>query len=125
MSISTSHIPHRMQLQPLPFGQIQAGAKRIEIRLFDEKRRAMKIGDMVEFYHAQNNDQICIKKIIAITQAASLLSLFQAVSLTAAGWPEGTTSEKAASDMRKYYSIEEEMRWGAVALHLSAPDHDI
>ena len=108
-----------MQLQVLPFHQIEAGTKNLEIRLFDEKRRNMKVGDTIEFYSAQNSTNTCRKTIVAITYAKSLLELFHQVSLENAGWPQATLPEKAVADMRKYYPEEDENRWGAVALHLA------
>ena len=114
-----SSIIYRMQLQPLPFNQISAGIKRLEIRLFDEKRRNIQVGDSVEFYNAQDPANICKKRISAVTHAASMLDLFHEISLESAGWPQGTLPEKAVADMRKYYSEDEEKKWGAVALHLS------
>lgn len=109
---------HRMQLQPSPFKQIQAGTKYLEIRLYDEKRRNMRVGDTIEFHNALDPNDLHHKKIVAMTHAKSLLDLFQQIPLETAGWPEGTLPEKAASHMRKYYSEEEETMFGAVALHL-------
>lgn len=117
-STTSEPITHRMQLQPSPFKQIQQGTKTLEIRLWDEKRRLMKVGDVVEFYNAQDPVQTCKKNIRAITQAASLLDLFQEISLVAAGWPVETIATQAVSDMRKYYSEVDEKNSGVVALHL-------
>ncbi|MBQ1852397.1 MAG: ASCH domain-containing protein, partial [Lachnospiraceae bacterium] len=38
-----------MQLQPEPFDLIKSGAKTIELRLYDEKRRKIRIGDEIVF----------------------------------------------------------------------------
>ena len=38
-----------MKLQPFLFDKIKNGEKTIEVRLYDEKRREIKIGDIVEF----------------------------------------------------------------------------
>lgn len=40
---------HSMQLNPAPFEKIKSGAKTIELRLNDEKRRRIKTGDKIEF----------------------------------------------------------------------------
>lgn len=41
---------HVMKLEEEYFNYIKNGTKRIEIRLFDEKRRKIKIGDKIIFY---------------------------------------------------------------------------
>ena len=40
---------HEMKLQPEYYNYILNGTKRIEIRLFDEKRQQIKIGDTIKF----------------------------------------------------------------------------
>ena len=40
---------HEMSLNPAPFEKIKNGEKSIEIRLYDEKRRGVKIGDIIIF----------------------------------------------------------------------------
>ena len=40
---------HIMKLQPKYFECMKKGSKIIEVRLFDEKRRNIKIGDEIEF----------------------------------------------------------------------------
>ena len=40
---------HSMQLTPSPFQMIKEGTKTIELRLFDEKRRKIQTGDIIEF----------------------------------------------------------------------------
>ena len=45
---------HTMQLQPLPFEMIRNGTKTIELRLYDEKRRKIRVGDDIVFVLAGN-----------------------------------------------------------------------
>lgn len=40
---------HEMKLLEDPFEQIKSGAKTVEIRLFDEKRKVLRVGDIIEF----------------------------------------------------------------------------
>ena len=48
---------HEMKLQPNPFFQIKNGQKTIEVRLNDEKRQQLKVGDEIEFSLATNPDE--------------------------------------------------------------------
>ena len=41
---------HEMKLQSEYFNYILNGTKRVEIRLYDEKRKKIKIGDAIRFY---------------------------------------------------------------------------
>ena len=40
---------HKMKLKESPFERIKNGTKTVEFRLYDEKRRKIKIGDQIEF----------------------------------------------------------------------------
>ena len=40
---------YKMKLQPEPFGKIAGGEKNVELRLWDEKRSSLEIGDLIEF----------------------------------------------------------------------------
>lgn len=41
---------HEMKLQDKYYNYILNGTKRIELRLYDEKRQQIKIGDIIKFY---------------------------------------------------------------------------
>ena len=40
---------HKMKLLEKPFNEIKDGTKEVEFRLFDEKRKQIKINDIIEF----------------------------------------------------------------------------
>ena len=50
---------HEMKLQPKYFNFILNGTKRIEIRLFDEKRKQIKIGDKIFDLIPNKNNELC------------------------------------------------------------------
>ena len=50
-------VNHVMRLAPSPFEMIEAGTKTIELRLFDEKRRNLHVGDVIEFIHTENSSK--------------------------------------------------------------------
>ncbi len=53
---------HNMKLLKKPFDAIESGNKTIEIRLNDEKRRKVKVGDVIEFSKLPDlNEKIQVK----------------------------------------------------------------
>lgn len=109
---------HCMHLQPEPFAQIGLGKKRIEIRLFDTKRRRIIAGDTIEFVHAATPKRKVRKVIKAITIAPSFKNLFHSVAVNSIGWLDPVTPKIAIQKIRHYYSTEEEKIYGVMALHL-------
>jgi len=43
------HSIHYMKLQPKPFAKIKEGTKTLELRLNDEKRQSITVGDTIIF----------------------------------------------------------------------------
>ena len=54
---------HKMKLRNDPFNRIASSKKTIEIRLYDEKRRNIKINDYIEFTNMETGEQILVKVI--------------------------------------------------------------
>lgn len=52
-----------MKLQPLPFSMIESGRKNIELRLYDEKRRLMAIGDTIRFSDISNPEKAILTEV--------------------------------------------------------------
>ena len=59
---------HEMKLQDDPFKKISDRTKTIEMRLYDEKRKKVKVGDLIEFTNVLDNEKL-------ITRIAKLYDL--------------------------------------------------
>ena len=57
---------HEMKLQPEYYNFILNGTKRIEIRLFDEKRQQIKIGDTIRFIKLPDKDEVLFATVVNI-----------------------------------------------------------
>ena len=113
---------YKMKLQPNPFNQIKSNRKTVEIRLNDEKRSLVKIGDEIEFTNLEDGKSTIVTKVIGLTTAPTLKDLFDKVGVYEAGWDKNTSSEQAALDMRKYYSDEKEQKYGGLGIHVELID---
>ena len=49
---------HKMNLNPEPFEMIRNDQKTIELRLNDEKRRMINVGDMIEFTQTETGENL-------------------------------------------------------------------
>ena len=103
-----------MNLQNAPFAHIQRGTKRIEMRLFDEKRQALNIGDVIRFTSASGEHMSCI--IIALHRFPDFQSLYAHFDKTALGYE----AEEVANpdDMLRYYPKDEMERYGVVGIEI-------
>ncbi len=95
-----------MRLHPEPFAQIKSGAKKVECRLYDEKRRELRVGDMIEFQLRPECVETFKRKIVAIHTFPTFAAIFEQFP------------EERMNDVYQYYTPEEEQKHGVVAIEL-------
>ena len=106
---------HKMNLNDNPFNSIKKGSKTIEMRLYDEKRRLINNGDIIEFNNRLTNEKISVEaiKLHLFNNFEELYKHFDKVSL---GYKENEFA--SPNDMNKYYSKEEQDKYGVVGIEI-------
>jgi len=107
-----------MKLNPLAFDQISNGAKTYEIRLYDKKRRKMKVGDKIVFSKLPTLESKIEVSVLNLVAANSFVELFGMFNPVFAGWKEEDSPDKCAEDMSKYYSVEDQKKYRVVAIEI-------
>ena len=114
---------HNMQLQPVPFEMIRNGTKTIELRLYDEKRRKIRIGDDIVFIHAGNRNETLKAKVMDLFVFDSFAELYKALPLLECGYTKEDIDTASPEDMDLYYSREEQQKYGAVGIKIRKEEH--
>ena len=104
-----------MNLNNEPFELIKNGSKTIELRLNDEKRRLLNVGDEILFTNRDTNEKL-LTDIIELHKYDSFESLYKNFDKVSLGYREYEKSDP--SDMNNYYSKEDEMKYGVVGIEL-------
>ena len=112
---------HFMRLNPAPFGLIRDGRKSIELRLYDEKRRKLQIGDGILLENPEAPELLLVQ-VTGLHVFASFDDLYQALPLEACGYTEADVDAASPADMDAYYAKEAQQRFGVVGIEL-APAH--
>lgn len=107
-----------MKLQKEPFEMIKSGRKIYEMRLLDEKRSKIKIGDEIEFSLYDNEDKKLLVTVVDILKYKSFIDLYADLSPLELGYTRENYKDASFKDMEKYYSKEEESRYGVVAIKI-------
>ena len=68
---------HYMNLHPQPFSMIANGNKTIELRLFDEKRQQIKIGDTIKFLKEPELNESFKAKVVDLLRYNSFEDMFK------------------------------------------------
>jgi len=105
-----------MKLNEKPFNNIKNGVKRIELRLYDEKRQKLKLNDTIRFYKVDNEEEFIDVKIQGLLRYNYFKELFEDVDFNICG-PASNLTEKL-ENMHKIYSKEEEQKYGILAISM-------
>lgn len=111
---------HEMRLHPVPFEAIRSGRQLIETRVYDEKRRLVKVGDYVLFLKRPDETETFTAEVIGVSIFKSFEDLFQAIDKRKFGYSDEDTLEHQLECMRKYYAVEDEKEQGVVGIHVRA-----
>lgn len=106
-----------MKLNEEPFNKIKSGSKIYELRLYDEKRRRLKLGDFIEFTK-RGSEEKCIVQVIDIKVFRSFSDLYAALPLIQCGYSALELKNASPADMNKYYSEADQLRYGVVAIEI-------
>ena len=106
---------HEMRLHDAPFKLIQNGTKTIEMRLYDEKRQEIQVGDEIEFTNRITDEKITTK-VIAMHIYSSFADLYRDYDKVSLGYNKDEDANP--SDMEQYYSKEEQEKYGVVGIEI-------
>ena len=96
---------------------IKSGKKTIELRLYDEKRRKIKVGDEIIFTNTVNGEELS-RIVKDIHKFESFYELYKLLPLLKCGYTEDDIDNASPLDMEKYYSIDEQKNFGVVGIEL-------
>lgn len=106
-----------MHLNASPFEKIKEGSKSIELRLYDEKRRKVKVGDEVEFTKISSGEKL-LTRVMNIFVFATSEQLYANLPLDKCGYSKEELPFAKPSDMESIYSKEAQAKWGVVGIEL-------
>lgn len=104
-----------MNLQERYFDYIQTGTKRIELRLYDDKRRQIKLGDEIEF--AKSDTAKLKVQVIGLLLYNSFEELFEDLPMELLADKTMTKSE-LLEVLGEFYTKEQQQKYGVVGIRL-------
>ena len=110
---------HMMNLTPSPFKMIKEGNKTIELRLYDEKRKMISVGDTITFTNTADISEILIVQVTDLFIFNSFDELYKSLPLLECGYTMEDIDTASPGDMDKYYSKEMQQQYGVVGIKIS------
>ena len=106
-----------MKLYSSSFEMIKSGQKTIELRLFDEKRQQIKVGDKIVFTNTTTGETLNTT-VVELHRFDSFEELYKSLPLLKCGYTNEDISTANPADMEQYYSLEEQKKYGVLGIEL-------
>lgn len=106
---------HNMKLNNSPYNNIYYGNKDIEMRLNDEKRQLISIGDIITFTNIDTLEFFDVE-VINLHRYKSFDELYARFDKVRLGYKEEDTA--SSEDMEVYYSKEQIEKYGVLGIEI-------
>ncbi len=110
---------HEMKVQPTFFDKIKAGEKIYEMRLNDEKRQKIKVGDEITFKKEPDLTETITTQVLELVKFKSLEEMANSLPLNEVGFHKLNASE-VVEVYHHFYTTEEEKKYGVLAIKIKA-----
>ena len=106
---------HEMGLQLKYFDYMKNGTKRIELRLFDEKRQKINIGDTIEF--TDPDGEKLLVKVVGLLRYGSFEELFRDFDISMLA-DASMTKHELLEVLNGFYPFEKQHGMGVVGIRV-------
>ena len=110
---------HVMNLTSAPMQEIRTENKTIELRLNDEKRKQISVGDTIKFINTEDSNDTLRVKVVDLFLFSSFAELYDNLPLLNCGYNEDNINTASPDDMEMYYSREKQNKYGVVGIEIS------
>lgn len=108
---------HQMKLQPKYFDYIKNGTKRIELRLNDEKRSIINLGDEVEFLKEPELVESLKVKVSGLLRYESFVDLFKDFDISILS-DTSMSKQELLDVLEKFYTPEKQKTYGILGIRI-------
>ena len=108
---------HEMKLRPEYFDFINNGTKRIELRLYDEKRELIKLGDTIIFLKEPEKIEKLKVKVVGLLRYNNFDDLFKDFDIEKLA-DKSMTKEELKNTLETFYTLEEQKEYGVLGIRI-------
>lgn len=108
---------HEMKLQPKYFDFILNGTKRIEIRLYDEKRQQIKLGDTIKFLKEPALNDSFKTKVVGLLRFNSFEDMFNDFDISILS-DKSMTKDELINSLEQFYTKEKQQKYGVLGIRI-------
>ena len=106
---------HTMKVKTKYYDLLKSGQKTIELRLFDEKRQKIVVGDEILFSDASNSNNNFKAIVVNLYHAESFIKLCEIIAPQKAGF---SCKEELKLALEEFYTPAEQEKYGVVGIEI-------
>jgi len=107
-----------MKLLKEPYARILSGKKTIEIRLHDEKRSKINVGDIIEFSKLPDLEEKLKVEVVALLRYKTFRDLVNDFGMEFYGYPKDYPIDEFVNSIYEIYSKEQERKYGVLGIKI-------
>lgn len=108
---------HEMKLQPEYYNYMKTGTKIIELRLNDEKRQLIEVGDKITFFKEPNLDESFVATVTELLHYSSFTELFNDFDISLLA-DKSMTKQELLATLEKFYTPEKQAKYGVLGIKI-------
>lgn len=108
---------HNMRLQSAPFARVKSGEKILELRVCDEKRQKLEVGDEIEFADMAAPEEKIRVEVIGLLRYKKFADLINDMPAAYLGYKE-SEKDYLRNSMYEIYAPEEEEKYGVLGIRM-------
>lgn len=107
---------YEMKLNNNAFQNIKNGIKKFELRLYDERRKDINIGDTIIFHNLNNLEDTISVKVLALLRYPTFNDFFKDIDYKQCG--TANNLEEKLERVHTFYTVEQEKKYGILAIKI-------
>lgn len=108
---------HKIKLKPQYYNYMLYGTKRIEIRLYDEKRQQIKIGDTIIFLKEPDLNESFKTKVTGLLRYNSFEDMFKDFDTSILS-DKSMTKKDLINVLEQFYTKEKQKQYGVLGIRI-------
>ncbi|HCY44667.1 MAG TPA: hypothetical protein DHU33_04505 [Firmicutes bacterium] len=108
---------HKIKLKPQYYNYMLYGTKRIEIRLYDEKRQQIKIGDTIIFLKEPDLNESFKAKVTGLLRYNSFEDMFKDFDTSILS-DKSMTKKDLINVLEQFYTKEKQKQYGVLGIRI-------
>ena len=117
MLISEVNMEHELKLQPRYYEYILNGSKDIEIRLYDEKRQKINLGDIIILKKEPELNESFKVKVVGLLRYENFDSLFNDFTIDRLA-DKSMKKPELLEELEKFYTKEKQKEYGVLGIRI-------